>query len=153
MKKIGNYVLWRYTTSGSVAGNFCWLNFRYVTMKAYFRGLIFVVCPEHVIINCNVTKITKLKPNEKFPLYGIAVLHTCRLNCDRYFCSVILMSSTWMVWFSGRAIITGSCTKGERYPGITSKFSSMQALHSRKATHKLSWSLAGTTRWRTSSNG
>ncbi len=26
------------------------LNFRYQALKAYFRGLIFVVCPEHVII-------------------------------------------------------------------------------------------------------
>ncbi len=25
-------------------------NFRYQTLKAYFCGLIFVVCPEHVII-------------------------------------------------------------------------------------------------------
>ncbi len=29
---------------------FVGLNFRYQAMKAYFRGLIFVLCPEHIII-------------------------------------------------------------------------------------------------------
>ncbi len=33
----------------SIVGNFVVLNFRYRALKAYFHGLIFVVCPEHVI--------------------------------------------------------------------------------------------------------
>ncbi len=34
-----------------IAGNFRWIKFviRHA-LKAYFRGLIFVVCPEHIII-------------------------------------------------------------------------------------------------------
>ncbi len=51
-------------------------------LKAYFRGLIFVyLCPEHVIIVAYLLNfrglifvfglsITKIKPNENFPLYG-----------------------------------------------------------------------------------
>ncbi len=33
-----------------IAGKFRWVNFRYQALKVYFRGLIFVVCSEHVII-------------------------------------------------------------------------------------------------------
>ncbi len=33
-----------------IAGSFVGLNFRYQALNAYFRGLIFIVYPEHVII-------------------------------------------------------------------------------------------------------
>ncbi len=33
-----------------VVGNLVGLNFRYKALEAYFRGLIFIVCPEHVIM-------------------------------------------------------------------------------------------------------
>ncbi len=56
----------------------------------YFRGLIFfVVCPEHVIIVASYLdffvglfsvlglSVTKIKPNENFPLYGNVLLCVC----------------------------------------------------------------------------
>ncbi len=57
-------------------------HFRYQAVKEYFRGLICIVCPEHVItvaycldfrglmfrFGAFRMKITKIKPNENFPL-------------------------------------------------------------------------------------
>ncbi len=83
-----------------IAGNFVGLNFRYQVLKAYFRGLIFVVCPEHIIVVAYCPRllfkcldfrgeffvwrlfVTKIKPNEIFPLYGIVA---CWYTCNNFF--------------------------------------------------------------------
>ncbi len=60
----------------SIPGNFHWV--RYHALKAYFRGLIFVIPAEHIIIvaynyglifRFGALSVTKIKPNEIFPWY------------------------------------------------------------------------------------
>ncbi len=56
---------------------FVWLNFRYQALKAYFRGLNFVVCPEHVItvLLCTfATSWSTCKPH-------IVNIHNHKLMC------------------------------------------------------------------------
>ncbi len=62
---------------------FVGLNFHYQSLKAYFCGLIFVVCPEHVIIvaycldfrvlifRFGALYIENKTLDKNFPLYGM----------------------------------------------------------------------------------
>ncbi len=78
--------------TNTIARNFRWVKFCYQALKAYFRGLIFVVCPEHVII---VLSLLSRFSWVNFFVLGLSITNPTKIS--RYTVYVVIIFCTLCV--------------------------------------------------------